>query len=181
MSDKFTPYANLRGLVVSLGFWAWGLGAAFFVLDWHRSWPLALFYLALLVNSYFSIRTFASITPTRHPGQQFLDILLAVCLAFLPVNFNSVQNFVLITTALFIVATLKYIFLLPIAGYSRLLYTKIRVDALGIMFCFGALVGTLFGYGHRTAILWTILFVAANFYVLWWKPHYSVELHYESQ
>ncbi len=177
MSDSYTPYAVRRALATSLGFGAWGLLMAWFILDWWRSWPLFLFYFVLLLNSFFSVRTFASITPRSDLLQQFFDILLGLCLALLPVNYNFVQNFVLVATALFIVATLKYVFLAPLSGFSRLLYQKIRIDALGIMLCFLALTGVLLGYGRWSAILWSFVFLLANVYVLGWRPHYSLELH----
>ncbi len=184
MSDKdqlgyVTPYARQRASAVCVAFGLWGVLALTMIIDWRRSWPLVVFYAALLVNSYFSVRTFASITPRNHIGQQFLDILLAFCLALLPMNYNFVQNFVLVTTALFIIATLKYIFLLPLAGFSKLLYRKIRIDAIGILFCFLAIVGILWGYGRWATQIWAVIFVLANFYVLYWEPHYSLDLHYD--
>ena len=83
-------------------------------------------------------------------------------------------------TLLFIVATLKYVLLTRLAGYSKLLYMKIRIDALGILFCFLAVIGTVLGYGQQTSVIWSVVFVLANFYVLWWKPHYRLENHYDN-
>ncbi len=180
MSAEPTSFAIRRATAVSLGFGAWGLLMAYFILDWRRSWPLFLFYLILLLNSYFSVRTFASITPRSDLLQQLFDILLGLCLALLPVNFNFTQNFVLVSTALFIIATLKYVFLVPLSGFSRLLHQKIRIDALGTMLCFLALVGVLWGYGRWSVILWSLTFLFANIYVLYWRPHYSLDLHQQN-
>jgi len=150
------------------------------IVDWTRSWPLVVFYTVLLINTYFSIRSFASITPKEHLGQKLIDAALVACMLLMVLNFNSIINFTLIATLLFIVATLKYVFLARLAGYSKLLYMKIRIDTLGILFCFLAAVGTLWGYGKQVSMIWSLGFILANVYVLWLKPHYDLENHYEN-
>lgn len=147
------------------------------IVDWTKSLPLVIFYAVLLINTYFSVRSFASITPKENLGQQLIDATLVVCMLLMVVNFNSIINFTILATLLFIVATLKYIFLTQLAGYSKLLYMKIRIDALGILFCFLAVIGTLLGYGRDVSVIWSAVFVLANVYVLWWKPHYLLENH----
>ncbi len=180
-SDKtFTAHARRRALATVVVFGLWGVGAAYFILDWQTAWPLVLFYALLILNSYYSVRAFASITPREHLGQQGMDILLCLWLALLPLNFNTPLNFVLLMSMLFVTATLKYVLLLPVAGYSRLLYAKIRVDTLGILLCFLALLGILWGYAFWTTVLWSLIFFISNIYVLWWEPHYHLSLHYES-
>lgn len=180
MSASPTPYARQKAFAVSLAFLAWALLNLPFVLDWKKSWPLMVFYGALILNSYFSIRTFTTITPPGHKGQWFLDAFLVLCLGLMPLNFNFPLNFVVLNTALFIIATLKYIFLLPLTGFSRLLYRKIRIDTLGILLCFLALIGVLWGYGRFTYAVWAIIFVLTNVYVLYLEPLYSLEHHYET-
>ncbi len=181
MSDKFTTYARNRALAVTAVFGAIALISLSSVVDWGRSWPLVLFYGTILLNTYFSVRSFASITPKEHLGQQIIDAVLVLCLFLMVMNFNSVLNFIIWTTLLFIVATLKYIFLARLAGYSKLLYMKIRIDALGILFCFLALLGTLWGYGRQVSAIWAVVFVLANIYVLKLNPHYLLENHYENK
>jgi len=180
ISDKFTPYARMRAWLVAIGFTLWGLYfAAAQTGQWRQFWPLTVFYVALILNSFFSVRAFASITPKRHLGQQFFDILLGLCLALMPLNFSSPLNFILLAAILFIIATLKYIFLIPIIGFSQLLYKKIRIDCLGILLCFLALAGVLLGYAKLSSILWTLFFLAANAHILWLRPLYRLETHHE--
>ena len=180
ISDKFTPYAGKRAWLVAIGFALWGLYfAAAQTGQWRQSWPLIVFYAALILNSFFSVRTFTSITPPRHLGQQSFDILLGLCLALMPLNFSSPLNFILLAAMLFIIATLKYIFLIPIIGFSQLLYKKIRIDCLGILLCFLALVEILWGYAKLSLIFWMLIFLAANAHVLWRRPLYRLETHHE--
>lgn len=181
MSDRITSYARKRTTAVTIVFGIVAIISMNLIIDWTVSWPLVVFYATLLTNTYFSVRSFASITPREHLGQQLIDATLAACMFLMALSFNSVLNFTILATLLFIVATLKYVFLTQLAGYSKLLYMKIRIDALGILFCFLAVLGVLFGYGSQTSIIWSAVFVLANFYVLWWKPHYRLETHYENR
>ncbi len=179
--DKNTIYARRRAAAVTIVFGIISLISLNSIVDWTESWPLVVFYATLLTNTYFSVRSFASITPKEHLGQQLIDTALIAFMFLMVLNFNSILNFTILATLLFIIATLKYVFLTQLAGYSKLLYMKIRIDTLGILFCFLAVLGTLFGYGSQTSITWAVVFVLANFYVLWWEPHYRLEAHYENQ
>jgi hypothetical protein len=174
----FTNYARNRAIAVTVAFGAIALISLNSIIDWSRSWPLIVFYVTLLTNTYFSVRSFASITPKEHLGQQFIDVMLVICMFLMVLNFNSILNFTILATLLFIVATLKYIFLTQLAGYSKLLYMKIRIDTLGILFCFLAVIGTLWGYGRQISVAWSAVFILANLYVLWLKPHYLLENHF---
>lgn len=176
----FTSYASNRAAAATVFFGVIALISLGSIVDLSKSWPLVVFYAVLLINTYFSIRTFASITPEENFGQKLIDAALVVCMLLMVFNFNSVLNFTILATLLFIIATLKYVFLTQLAGYSKLLYMKIRIDALGILFCFLAVVGTLWGYGRQASIIWATVFVLANIYVLWWKPHYDLKHHYEN-
>ncbi len=181
MSDRPTNYARNRAAAVTIVFGVIALISLNSIVDWVESWPLVVFYATLLTNTFFSVRSFASITPREHLGQQLIDAALAACMFLLVLNFNSILNFTILATLLFIIATLKYVFLTQLAGYSKLLYMKIRIDALGILFCFLAVLGTLSGYGSQTSIIWSAVFILANFYVLWWEPHYCLETHYDRE
>ncbi|MDP3934907.1 MAG: hypothetical protein Q8Q46_01655 [Candidatus Giovannonibacteria bacterium] len=179
-SDEFTLYARKRAWMVAVGFALWGLALAVMPqTEWQQSWPLIVFYAALILNSFFSVRVFASITPPRHIGQQFFDILLGLCLAFLPLNFGSPLNFILLATILFTIAALKYIFLIPLIGFSQLLYKKIRIDSLGILLCLLALTGFLWGYAKLSSVLFALIFLLANAHVLWLRPLYLLKTRHE--
>lgn len=179
MSDKFTNYARNRAAIATFFFGVIALASLNSIDNWQKSWPLVVFYAVLILNTYFSVRTFASITPKENLGQHLIDLILAACLVLIALNFNSILNFIILTMLLFIVATLKYIYLTQLVGYSKLLYMKIRIDTLGILFCFLAVIGTMWGYGRQVSIIWLITFVLANVYVLWGNPHYHPEMHYE--
>lgn len=181
MSDKNIIYARRRAATVTVVFGIIALISLNSIIDWAESWTLVVFYATLLTNTYFSVRSFASITPKKHLGQQLIDAALAACMFFMVLSFNSILNFTILATLLFIIATLKYVLLTNLAGYSKLLYMKIRIDTLGALFCFIAVLGTLFGYGSQVSIIWAIVFVLANFYVLWLEPHYRLENHYENR
>lgn len=174
---SFSPRARRRARGVALFFALWGIFFSASLATWGSAWPLVLFYALLVLNTYFSVRAFASITPKEHLPQQCMDALLGIELLAAPFFFNAPFSFILVITALFITATLKYIFLVPVAGFSRLLYMKIRVDTLGILLCFLALTGTFFGYPYLSTVLWAFIFLLANIYVLWLKPHYHLHLH----
>ncbi|HUX35800.1 MAG TPA: hypothetical protein VMV71_02070 [Candidatus Paceibacterota bacterium] len=179
-ASGFTSYARSRAIAAAIFLGTAGIISLGSIIDWSRSWPLILFYATLLTNTYFSIRSFASITP-ENTTQKLIDVALVVFMFLMVFNFNSVLNFAMLATLLFIIATLKYIFLIKLAGYSKLLYMKIRIDTLGILFCFMAVIGTLWGYGRQTSIIWAIAFALANVYVLRLEPHYRLENHYESR
>lgn len=177
---SFTPRAKRRAAFTVLGFSLLAIFAAFYVSNWHDSWPLVLFYALLLLNTYFSVRTFASITPEENLLQHSIDMALGACLLVLIFQFNAPLNFVLWMMLLFILAALKYILLTPITGHSRLLYMKIRIDSFGVLLCFLALWGILLGYIYISTVLWVLVFFLANLYVLWLRPHYGLHLHEES-
>ncbi len=176
--NKHTPHAKRRALLAAASFAPWGaFMARTSVFAWQQAWPLMLFYAILVLNTFFSVRTFASITPSRHIGQNLWDGLLVVFFLLMPLRFNSPLHFVLLATMFFAVSLLKYIFLIPIAGFSRLLYAKIRINALGVLLCIAVLTGILAGYAFYATALWAIIFLMANIYLLWWRPLYRLDMH----
>lgn len=136
-----------------------------------------IFYTLLLFNSFFSIRIFATITPKGHFSQRFWDFLLSLCFIFLPFFFNFPIDFVFLTLLLFVVATLKYVFLVQTIGFSKLLFEKIKIDTLGILLCLLCFSGILIGFTDMSLNLWTFVFFLANIYGLWYKPLYILENH----
>ena len=177
-SDKFSIYAKNRALYTTLVLALWFfLVLAYYPFQWFLVWPLIFFYSILLVNTFFSIRSFASLTPKENIIQQAIDVLLFLSMVALPVLFFVPIIFIILTLFLFITATLKYIFLVLVVGFSKLLYWKIKVDTLGILLCFLTLVGILFGFEHISIVIFALTFFLANIYVLWWNPLYILELH----
>lgn len=178
--DKFTQYAVRRAWLATVAFLVWFIIALhIYPVTWSSSWALVCFYILLLINTFFSIRVFATISPRNDMFQHLIDIVLGLCLVILPVYISSSLVFALLCLLLFITATLKYIFLVPIVGHSKLLQEKIRVDTLGILMCFLFLIGVFYASAYVSSIILLIIFFCANVYVLWRKPLYKLEHHIE--
>src|SRR5262245_33382178 len=69
--------------------------------------PHVLFYAILTLNSYFSIKVFASIQP-RHMTQLLFDALLAIIYVALALSIGQAVFFALAGLFVFVVATPKY-------------------------------------------------------------------------
>jgi hypothetical protein len=180
-SDKTTLHARERSIVATFLFCLFGIAGVIFVpIDWSLSWPLVAFYVLLTINTFFSIRAFASIAHPHDRIQYVADFLLSMCMLLLPFEFNSAFAFIVITLFLFLIATFKYILLLRTVGFSRLLYKKIRIDAVGILFCFVALVWIAFGFSYITSIVFAGVFLVVNIYVLILNPLYNLDHHFKS-
>jgi hypothetical protein len=177
-SDKFSQKAKRKAWFVSLIFFLWAL-IVVFKFNLHPAPSILIFHALLLINTFFSVRAFATITPPNKL-QAFLDFLLSLCLISLPLTFTSPLNFVLINLFLFIIATLKYIFLIQLVGFSKLLFRKIRVDVMGILLCALCLVGILIGFTSLSLNLFAFIFFLSNIYVLWHAPLYRLEHHLEN-
>ena len=180
-SDKFSSYAIRRAWFATLGFSIWTIAIVYFYpIASQTSWLLFIFHVLLLLNTFYSIRSFASLTPKENIFQHIIDILLAINIMVAPFFFNNPLYFVSLVLSLFIIATLKYIFLVQIIGFSKLLYWKIKVDTLGILLCFLTLIGVMSGFVYTSSLLFTCIFLLANLYVLWLNPLYRIELHSEN-
>jgi hypothetical protein len=176
-SGSFSQKAMTKASFVSLLFFFWAL-IVIFKFDINPPLSIVIFYILMLINTYFSVRAFTSITPSDK-WQMLFDILLGLCLAASPLLFASPANFVLINLFLFIIATLKYIYLIKLVGFSKLLFEKIRIDVLGILLCALCLVGILNNYATLSLKLFAFIFFLANIYVLYYKPLYRLEHHFE--
>ncbi len=178
-SDKWTLHAKNKAFLLTLGLTIWTI-IVIYVLHIRPLFSSMLFFhLLLLLNTYFSVRIFDTITPKNNWGQNFWDILLLSCLIYLPLAFNSSLIFIFVNTLLFVIATLKYIFLIPLVGFSKLFFKKIRIDTLGTLLCMACMAGVIFGFDYLSFNLWAITFFLANIYVLWYKPLYKLEHHIE--
>ncbi len=179
MSGNFSQQAITKAWFVSFLFFFWALIVVYKFNIYPQSPAISIFYLTLLINTYFSVRAFATITPRGNWIQGLCDFLLGLCLAIMPLVFNSPVNFVLINLFLFIIASLKYVFLVSLTGFSKLLYRKIRIDILGILLCALCLTGILFGFAYWSLKFFAFIFLLANVYVLFHRPLYLLEHHLE--
>ncbi len=168
-----SKYAQRKAMVSTALFILVGLVSIWQMSFWAASMPLIIFYFTLIVNTYFSIRCFADLVPRGNLPQQLIDLVLGAIYIILAFNLSNQLTFILAATLLFAVATLKYILLFPLIGYSAFLQRKIFIDCLGIIACALALGAVLLSYGLLVSWLWAIIFIIANIYLLFIKPMYN--------
>ena len=171
---EYTSHARRRAFWSAAGLSLWTVLVAIArPPDWRLAWPLVVFDLFLLVNTFYSIRTFATLIPIRF-GQAVFDLAMASCIVLNPLAFNYPMHFALLNLLLFILASFKYILAIRIIGLSETLYRKILLDMLGVAVIFAVVVAMWRGYVFPAAVLGTIAFVGANIYILWINPVYRI-------
>jgi hypothetical protein len=130
-----------------------------------------LFYIALLVNTYFSI-WFFGLLPPKDRDERLIDGALVVTYLALGLSIGRIVLFTSASTALFVIAIAKYVLLMPIVARRDILRRKIVIDGLGLLLCGLAFAGALAGYPLESAWLQAILFGVANVYLLLIRPMY---------
>jgi hypothetical protein len=134
--------------------------------------PLILFYVILIINSFFSIEFFSKITPDNNE-QKIIDLSIVAIYLILILNLGNELRYLLSSVALFVVATIKYVLLLETVDI-KIVKRKIIIDLFGGIACILALAGSLAGYGEVTNWIWALLFLFANIYFLIIKPMYRL-------
>lgn len=145
------------------------------VKDAVTSLPLGIFYLILLVNTYYSIKLFSSITPKDNKLNNFFDILLGLVYVSMALHLNMPLHFVFLDLLLFIIATTKYTFLINKIDYLPLLKKKILVDLAGCMLCTLTLGGMILGYISYSSWFMAIVFGIANVILFLVWPLYKID------
>ncbi len=145
-------------------------------MNWLVSLPLIIFYLTLLINTFFSVKFFAGIVKRFDIMNIFIDISLVFIYGLLALALKDQKMFLALACLMFAVATLKYVSMLVqkrYAIYSKTLRRKIILDITG--FFYSVLFYFLIPYlSLATAVwIWTIGFVIANVYLLKIKPFYA--------
>jgi hypothetical protein len=138
------------------------------------SLPLFLFYIILLINTYFSVKFFTELIPDSSLFQRFIDTILVLAYVNVAFSMGSIVLFEFALVLLFIVASAKYTFLLGEIPHNKLLRKKILIDLLGAGFAALSLGGALFWDAHLSAWVFTILFALANIFFLAIKPMYRL-------
>ncbi len=133
--------------------------------------PLVLYYVVLVTNTFFSVRTFSAITP-NNPIQLTFDVLLVFVYLWLAASFASVVMFSWASLGLFLIAVAKYVHLSGIIPPPPLLQKKIRINALSALLCASALVASALGFDYIAAWGLFLLFALANIYLLLINPMY---------
>ena len=168
-------YSTRRALFVTLLISVAGiLGWALFVYDWRESFPLAVFYALLVINTYPSVRLFSSLVPQEDGKHALADILIAGVYLFLAASLGNPQQFALCATVLFLVAAAKYSLMLYDIPHPHLLERKIRADLLGALGCAMTLATMNAGYTLYASWGLAALFAVANIYLLAVRPLYRL-------
>lgn len=146
----------------------------FFVEDKLLSLPLLIFYAALMVHTYFSIRLFSAIAPRGNFTQTFFDFLLFLVNTGMALALANPLLFLFLNLLLFIVAPVKYSFLLGVVNHPKLLKRKIIVDLLGALAAALSLGVFLVGYEHKAVWGLLIAFSIASVYLFFIRPLYRL-------
>jgi hypothetical protein len=166
-----------RAIAATVIFVAVGImGSVLFITDWRTGWPLVLFYIALVANNYFSIRYFSDIVPPHASWQMPIDTALVALCIILTLTLGNPLYFMLATTILFSVATLKYASALHTIVAPERLHRKIKIDAMGAAGSSLALAGVILGQAFAATAVWAIVFFAVSIYVILMEPLYG-EVH----
>lgn len=136
---------------------------------------LAGYYAVLVINSFFSIKTLATISPSSLVQMCFDGVLVAVYI-LLALSIGSVVLFCVCSMALFLIANVMYAHLYRrVSERRRFIAHKMRINALGIALSLGALLIAV--AGHRVYAAWTlcVLYALANVYLLGINPMYRLD------
>lgn len=172
-----TPRAKRKATLGTAGFALLGMLFLFTVKNFPYSLPALIFYAGLVINTYFSIRCFSSITPEHDKIANIIDIGLAALYVILASTFNNIQNFLVIGLFLFELAVMRYSMLLRVSApeYRNLVQKKILIDMLGVISCSLALAAALLGYPYFSIWLLALLLLSANIYLIILRPFYKID------
>ncbi len=172
--EHYSSYAKQKALVATLAFGVFGgITAATMVHDWGTAWPLVFFYAVLVVNTYFSVRVFSTITPQHNSSQKRIDFVAVILYLCLATQFENPLNFTALASMLFLACIIKYTLLTDvIPNHRKFLRRKIILDWLGVLLCILAVIGVAANYSHITTIFFAFTNALANIYLLIIKPFY---------
>jgi hypothetical protein len=139
--------------------------------SWSAKAPNALFYVVLVLNTYYSVRFFDDLPP-QDRDERLIDAVLAVAYVALAAAIGEPLLFALLSTLLFAAAVAKYALLLRVMHRRVLLRRKMAIDTLGGALCLATLGGTLFADPLVSAWVQAAVFTLANVYFLGIQPMY---------
>jgi hypothetical protein len=144
-------------------------------IDWGISMPLIIFYIALCINTYFSIKLFSQIISHKSIPQNLIDFILAGQYLALAWFLHDRNVFIFLASLMFATATIKYSSILGTNPYLALFKRKIFTDNIGALGTIAAYGGSIFL--HPTAFVWpwALGFVIANIYLLAINPLYKID------
>ena len=155
-------------------FTIFGLFGLWRVSAWTESFGLVIFYAALVVNTFFSVRCFSAITPPL-VSQRFVDAVLVLFYGLLAFQFSSPIRFTAVATLLFAVSAIKYAWLSQHVTYHKLLQRKFRVNSAGVFLCLAAFLGIASGFPFLSTTVLVLGYLTANFYLLLIRPLYVLD------
>lgn len=135
--------------------------------------PNLIFYVVLLVNTWYSIRFWSPLQP-KDVRQTFIDGVLAFAYMALALSMGRPLSFAVAALVLFVLATLKYALMLGKIPQQGAVRKKLRLDAFGALVCAIALAVTATGYPLFAAWSFAIGFTLANIYLLKLNPMYRL-------
>ncbi|MBI2612939.1 hypothetical protein HYW59_03985 [Candidatus Kaiserbacteria bacterium] len=168
--------STLRAGLATIIFAIAGLASFYFEQIWWEPTgiPLAVFYALLILNTFFSVRFFSSLLPADLL-QKVIDTVLLAFYLLLAFSMNDEVRFFLIALGLFLVASVKYVFLLKHTSYEKILRRKIRVNLVGAAACGAAWGGVVLGYPLESVWMAVVAFAIANIHLLLIRPIYVLE------
>ncbi len=176
MNNFFNIKPETRALIVFFTFLVIGIFVwEYFNLDWKKYLPLALFYLTIDINTYFSIVLFTRIIPKGMIEQDIFDIILVALYIGLAFSLGNPLMFAFLILFIFIVATIKYAQLLNVINQPKLLKRKITIDLCGVMMGALSVGGILAGYQNYSMWLLAIVFIIVNIFLLLIWPMYVAD------
>lgn len=134
--------------------------------------PIALLFDLILLNTFFSIRMFASVTSPRDHMQNTVDLGLMLLYVWMTTAIGDARLFASACTLMFALATYKYLLLLGHIPHRRLLRHKIQIDAIGTVGAFVALLGISFCSPILFLWLWAIGFAIMQIDIFVLRPLY---------
>jgi len=143
--------------------------------DWHKAIPLAIFYIAFVFNTFFSIRCFSRITPPYSLTHSTIDFILGSLYIAMAVNIKEPPYFIFFTLLIFAVSSIKYTLLLGNIEHDHILKRKILIDILGVCGSSLVIAGIFVGYVQSSVWAWMVVFILANIILFTLWPFYRLE------
>lgn len=136
-------------------------------------WAHVIIFVALLANTFLSIRFYADIQPKDLPNG-LVDLALFIAYIYLALSLGRPEDFAMALLFLFTIAVLKYALMLGKIDQLSLLRRKITIDLAGALAAASLLLATIGGFSAEATWTFAIGFVVANVYLLFIKPMYRL-------
>ncbi|MFA6459416.1 MAG: hypothetical protein WCV79_03420 [Candidatus Paceibacterota bacterium] len=136
--------------------------------------PFILFYVMLLLHTYYSIRNFSEI-PYEDVKTLFVDGVLVCFYVIMVLCMGDPVFFCILLSTFFVLAALKYVILLGHTEYVSSLKRKIIIDAMGAIL---GLVTLFVMYAGYVTVGWWFLvsvYLIATVYCFLISPLYTLE------